>query len=203
MAILVAENCEGITLPDPFYFGFAEDNKSLLVGFRLDKKAKYERSTGAPYSFVRLLKRLADEPDVVRIVYGENIYIIPFEGDEQNLLKGVAFEDDILYMAFGNTERLKQLLLDEEGLDPDKVEGFSVAIDQIGCKCSPQIINSGEIASEDCQKNADREIEALTTIAQILATHYSLIDRPRGGWEALGGNPYDKIIKEYEELLRG
>jgi len=39
------------------------------------------------------------------------------------------------------------------------------------------------------------------TLNELLTTHFTLTDKPKGGWDVLGGNPYDKQMEELKKCL--
>lgn len=218
MAKLILENNEEINLPNPVYFGVADDNHSLLVAFKVGIHGVFK---GNPYNydFPGLMKRLALDGDITGIKYGENTYTVPYcgssdDGEEvcgaPNVLQGTVFIDDMLYLAIGEADPLLRLCTDDEDIaDDDSLQrGFLQAIADRPTEVPEDPDEEEEKPEEPEDLNETKlfilkaEAGAFVTIANLLATHYGITDRPKGGWEVVGGNPYDKIMKELEDSLK-
>lgn len=184
MLTLITENCEEIKLPNPFFFGFADDDESLLIGVRVEETPFLDTLGGWKAEYMAMgVDRVIKTPDITSVVYGRT-YSVPYKGEELNEVQGGHFQNGCLYLAFGNKNSLKRLVKGEEAFyeGTESRNGFLRAIDNI--------------SDNNSLNKKPKTTNALTALVKVLATHYKKVDEPRGGWESRGGCPYDEIIKD-------
>lgn len=203
---IVLENCEEITLPEPFCC--LQDGEALLLGFIIPETAK---GTLKNYSRNELIERL-DSPDITRIELTHLRYV--FQSNKNiEAIEGSYVLADMMFLAIGKIASLLLAYNDDEDIqsNPNWKKGFYKAI---SARANNEVLYGDGELDEDPDAESDDEplssgaglytveISSLVTIANILATHFSMTDRPKGGWATLDRNPYDAYMKELEELIR-
>lgn len=204
------ENCEEITLPEPFCF--LHDGNALLLGFIVPETVK-----GSPkdYSRNEFIKRLS-WPDITRIEFANQKYVFQSSA-EIEATEGSYVLADMMFLAFGDMASLLLAYNDDEGIqsDPDWKKGFYGAI---SVRAKNEVLDDDEEPDEEPDGKSEEEpdeeplssgaklcameIGTLVTIANLLATHFGMTDKPKGGWAALGGNPYEAHMKTLEEMIQ-
>lgn len=193
------ENCETLKLPTPAFLwvdpplpGKVKAPVDLAVASLLAKVALPDKVRGNWWDYNQAAANARLKvADITHITYNDLYIRTPWEGDgETNLTQGAVFDDDtnFIYIAMGD----KKVLLDaveEETIAEDERdrELFKEAIENIGKpEGAKTIVHSYGISPHEA-------------IAYILAEHFSRVDKPKGGWQVEGGNPYKKILREMEE----
>jgi len=196
------ENCETLKLPKPAIFWadppLPEKAKALVnlaVASLLVKVALPDKVRGDWWDYNQAAANARLKvADITHITYNDLYIRTPWEGDgETNLAQGAVFDDDtnFIYIAMGDKKVLLEAIEEETIAEDERDrELFKEAIENIGkpeeSEGAKTIVHSYGISPDEA-------------IAYILAEHFSRVDKPKGGWQAEGGNPYKKILREMEE----